>query len=163
MVPIVAPETGACIGLRFSRTPCALFPCNTMKKNDNTPQFNGAFTPEFQCLFKEKRLQLGFSTLKLGRLLGVSSSVISRWENGRTLHSSKEYTPLIADFLAGKFDKKLRQMHEKLLSPSRKPSYPSEAQKLAQKIVSTYQLLSDNQALKEQFLKKLDEVIQKHK
>ncbi len=134
-----------------------------MKNTDNTPQFTGEFTPEFQRLFKEKRLQLGFSTMQLGRLLGVSSSVISRWENGRTLHSSLEYTPLIADFLAGKFDKKLRQMHEKTLSTSSKPSFPPEAQKLAQKIVSTYQLLSDNPALKEKFLKKLDAVIEKHK
>ena len=133
-----------------------------MKNSNKTPQFDGAFTPEFQRLFKEKRLQLGFTTMELGRLLGVSYSVISRWENGRTLHSSKEYTPLVAGFLMGKFDKKLRQMHEKSLSPSSKPSYPPEAQKLAQKIVSTYQLLSDNPTLKKQFLKKLDAVIAKH-
>ena len=134
-----------------------------MKNTDTTSHFTGAFTPEFQRLFKEKRLQLGFTSMELGRLLGVSYSAISRWENGRTLHSSQEYSPLVADFLAGKFDKKLRQMHEKSLSPSSEPSYPPEAQKLAQKIVSTYQLLSDNPALKEQFLKKLDAVIEKHK
>ena len=135
-----------------------------METTDNTHQFTGEFTPQFQLFFKEKRQQLGFSTLELGRLLGVSSIVISRWENGKTLHCSKEYTPLIADFLAGKFDSKLLQMHKKLHSASSscEISYPPEAQKLAQRIVSTYQLLSDNPALKEQFLKRLDEVIQKH-
>ena len=136
-----------------------------METTDKTLPFTGEFTPEFQRLFKEKREQLGFTTTELGRLLGVSSSIISRWEKGKSLHCSKEYAPLVADFLAGKFDAKLLEMHRKSIqaSTSDEPSVPPEAQKLAQKIVLTYQLLSDNPQLKEEFLQKLDAVIQKHR
>ena len=133
-----------------------------METTDNAPQFTGEFTPEFQRLFKQKRVQLGFSCTGLGRLLGVSCSIISRWEHGKSRHCSREYIPLVADFLVGTLDAKLLQMRQKLTQSS-KLSYPPEAQKLAQKIVSTYQLLSDNPEQKKQFLKKLDAILKKHR
>lgn len=57
--------------------------------------------------FKELRIEKGLSTIELGKALGVSDSIISRWENGLrmpvidNLYSIAVFFNVSADYLIG--------------------------------------------------------------
>ena len=128
----------------------------------NTPLFNGTFTPEFQRLFKEKRLQLGLTGTELARYLGVSNSLISCWEHGKSTHCTIENTKLVGEFLKGKYDTILLEKKRSENQTVSSPTYPPEARNLAEKLVALYQVLSDTPEQRQRFLKKLDDIIEKY-
>ena len=57
--------------------------------------------------FKELRKENKLSTIELGKILGVSNSTITRWENGNILPSIEhlynmaKYFKVTADYLIG--------------------------------------------------------------
>ena len=134
-----------------------------MDTANNTQPFTGTFTPEFQHFFKEKRMELGLTGTELARYLGISNSLVSCWEHGKSTHCTLENTKLVREFLDGKYDTILLKKKQSETPIASSCAYTSEAKRLAEKIVSLYQILSDAPEQRRFFLKKLDEVIEKHK
>ena len=133
-----------------------------MQKSESIT-FTGTFTPEVQRLFKEKRKALGLTCTALAKYLGVSCSLISRWENGSAMHASRENHELVKEFLDGRLDGKLLDRKADDDISTSISSIPPEAQLLAERIVSIYQLLADTPTQQAAFLKKLDETLDKYK
>lgn len=63
-------------------------------------------TTELRRKLIEKRQALGITVNEVAAELGVKPMTIRRWESGETTHCIHALTPLVTDFLEGKYDER---------------------------------------------------------
>ena len=73
--------------------------------------FNGMFTHETRTLMRGKRRALGASRQQLAEMMGVSVSVLRKWESGRIVRCQARHVRRIVRFLRGDFDRALRSQN----------------------------------------------------
>ena len=106
----------------------------------------------FGTRLKELRQEKGLTQEKLGKILMVNKSSISRYEKNEqipeinTLHRISEIFNVSLDYLLGKSDfRDMDEMAEKLIEAFEKEGIPKEEidLELLDKVIKTYKIMKD--------------------